>query len=349
MSRRNSASASHSLLHRYPNVHYALNAYNSAVHHYNQEVRAAAGGLSAPAAPPTRHLDKARADFLAAVATLPDAESRKVYMDEYERTHVERYNGPSKRRKKSSSADLYADTDYAAGTSYEDGPESLHLRELLADAKRAVKKSAAKKSAAKKSDLVMTPALARAIATLDEEKSKIRENRRRKNASFTLHQTYGSGHGDRTLTQAFYAMLNKLYPGSTPVPIPPESQVHPKHDVETQTFIFVDFAVRKIAPIALRAARLKVEGAKLEKLKQITNKETADAAANAAAYAYEDVAAFADAGVHNAAYDAAADAVSHAADAVDDAAVAAAHATHYAAKLNPDATWAAVNEMLQAL
>ncbi len=185
--------------------------------------------------------------------------------------------------------------------------------------------------------------------------------RRRKNASFTLHQTYGSGNGDRALIQAFYAKLNALIPGSTPVPIPPESHVHPGHDAETQKYIFADYAVRKIAPIALRAMGLKVQGAALEQLEPITNEKTAAEAAAAADAAAAHAVHYARAAHDFAAADAAADAAKAAVSAAFYARAAydhtaprfaAAHAAAsaaFAAELNPDATWAAVSEMLQAL
>ena len=209
----------------------------------------------------------------------------------------------------------------------------------------------------------------------------------RDNATFTLDQTYGSGHGDRSLIQAFYYFLDEFFPGDTPIPIPPESHVHPKHDAKKQAFIFADFLVRKIAPITLRVAGLKVQGAKLERLKQITDEKTARAAGSAAGRIQDNVRvqpewvlAAADDVVHDlfddsarpvvltaerAAYDAAAAAFAAAHVAVQPEGVLApadyaratantialkvADAAYYAAKVNPDATWAAVNEMLQAL
>ena len=77
---------------------------------------------------------------------------------------------------------------------------------------------------------------------------------RRKNADFTLDQTYGAGHGDRSLIQAFYEYLDLRYFGDTPVPIPPASNVRPTHPAQTQALICADYIVRKFAPIALRAA-----------------------------------------------------------------------------------------------
>jgi len=186
----------------------------------------------------------------------------------------------------------------------------------------------------------------------------------RKNATFTLDKTYGSGHGDRSLIHYFYARLNGRYPDDTPIPIPPESQIHPQHDTETQTFIFADFAIRKIAPIALRAVGLTQLAAALEQLDPITNKKTAAVASDraravaaVAAKAQRDLrlphGAFgaADAAFVGAYYVAnPTDVAARAHRAFADAVVgAAASAVANAAELDPDATWAAVNEMLQAL
>ena len=189
---------------------------------------------------------------------------------------------------------------------------------------------------------------------------------RRKNATFTFDLTYGSGHGDRSLVQAFYRKLNELYPGATPIPIPPESQIHPKHDAETQTYIFADFAVRKIVPIGFRALGLTTHAAKLEKLDQIISRESA-ATASTAASATDDTLRRDPASSAEAAYlarataravaraDAACDADHTAAwraaglDARAYAVYEVAYVANVAAKLDHGATWEAVNEMLQAL
>ena len=71
---------------------------------------------------------------------------------------------------------------------------------------------------------------------------------RRKNATFTIDQTYGSGHGDRKLVRIFYNELDKLYPDDTPIPIPPEWNVRPARDLVTQARIFADYAVTPFAP-----------------------------------------------------------------------------------------------------
>jgi hypothetical protein len=196
---------------------------------------------------------------------------------------------------------------------------------------------------------------------------------KRNNASFTGSPLSGHGSGSRTLVEAFYAVINEEIPGSTPVPIPHPESVHPKHDEETQIFIFADYVVRKIAPIALDAAGLKTYATELRDLPEIVDGATAAHAERAAAYAAEhadiaagDAAYFGDATVARRRLDADR-AVSDAAHgAVIVAIRVAAHAFHHnytvipiaspaarsacaAAKLNPDETWAAVTEMLAAL
>ena len=197
---------------------------------------------------------------------------------------------------------------------------------------------------------------------------------RRKNATFTLDRRTG----DRTLIQAFYAELNRLYPGATPIPIPPESHVNPKHDVKTQKYIFADLAVLKIAPIALRVAGLEDLAAKFKKLDPITDEKTAYKAytfvrddvvrttankADSARYfahkaegdAYRAARAAREAayGAHYAVQNAADAAKAEAGYAFDanaaDAVTSAARAAYQAAESNPEATWEAVHEMLQAL
>jgi hypothetical protein len=182
--------------------------------------------------------------------------------------------------------------------------------------------------------------------------------KRRKNADFTGSALHSGG----TLVDAFYKNIKKEIPGKTPVPIPPPASVHSKHDAQTQAFIFADYAVRKLVPISLEAAGLKTEASKLRKLPKIVDKATAHAADvavyRAGAYA-DDAAAAVGGGMGVGAYAAAA-AATHAADkskyATDRAGDYAAAAgltgyiaARYAAALNPEATWEAVNEMLQAL
>jgi hypothetical protein len=180
---------------------------------------------------------------------------------------------------------------------------------------------------------------------------------RRKNASFTGSPL--AGRGTRELVEAFYRVINYKIPGSTPVPIPPPASVHPKHGEEKQAYIFADYAFRKFFPIALDAAGLKAEASKLRKLKKIVNQattETAGDVVNHHAIRNTNYNTANAARAARAAYDAAYDAASAAAyDAAYDAAyrAAAAAAAGYgaaaAAELNPEATWAAVNEMLNEL
>jgi hypothetical protein len=169
---------------------------------------------------------------------------------------------------------------------------------------------------------------------------------RRKNASFTGSPLYG---GPRELVDEFYSSVNREIPGSTPVPIPPPESVHLKHDLNAQAFIFADYAVRKIAPIVVGVLR---------ELPEIVDEDTASRGAyNAKAV----IGQFAPAPAYvTRVVTSAVRTATYAADAVDDdkaaartaarsAARNAAKTACEAAKIDPDATWAAVNEMLQAL
>jgi hypothetical protein len=193
---------------------------------------------------------------------------------------------------------------------------------------------------------------------------------RRKNAEFTrkpLPQTIddlfaefgvsddaSQAQANRRLVDDFYKTMNAKFPADAIVYIPPPESIHPKLSVAQQGFVFADYAVRQIAPIALDATGVKYQAAKLRKLPKIVDKDTSFAAADAA----RDAQNAGDAAFH-AAYDArrvAANAnAARAADATgvhisaDNAAGGAAYAAYYAAKLNPEATWDAVTEMLYTL
>lgn len=111
----------------------------------------------------------------------------------------------------------------------------------------------------------------------------------------------------------------------------------PEHE-QARRYIAADWAVRRFAPIALRAARMEKHATKLESLPEIRDEETR-AAANAAnaAYAAANAAANANAANANAAaaYAAANAAVAYAANAnAANAADAAAYAAAYAANAN---------------
>jgi hypothetical protein len=169
---------------------------------------------------------------------------------------------------------------------------------------------------------------------------------RRKNASFTgsVRSPSDTTRGDPLAT--FYRLIDIRIPGRTPVPIPPNYDVHPRHDAETQAFIFADYAVRKFAPIFLDARGGEddsTSAAKLRKLPKIVNRDTAKAAASSdVARRILGAGGVADEG----------DAFAAARAATYDfnmaASFAAATACH-AAELNPDATWEAVNEMIVEL
>ncbi len=108
----------------------------------------------------------------------------------------------------------------------------------------------------------------------------------RKNATFTLDKAHyntanQSNPANELLLEGFYYGLNADFPGNTPVPIPPQSNVHPMHPLTTQAFICVDYAARVIAPIALAAAGLSTVAAKLKKLRKVTDAQTCETAENA--------------------------------------------------------------------
>lgn len=79
---------------------------------------------------------------------------------------------------------------------------------------------------------------------------------RRKNATFTLDQTYGSGDAPDAFIEAFYAELNERYPGKIALPIPPAAKVRPQVDLRQQEAVFLDFVVRKMSPLLFKAIGL---------------------------------------------------------------------------------------------
>lgn len=95
----------------------------------------------------------------------------------------------------------------------------------------------------------------------------------RDNATFTLDSIYGKPDGaDKHAVQGFYVCLEGLYPDTFPIPIPPKSNVNPTHDEKTQMAILVDYAVRKIAPLAWRTGASPAIGNKLAKSSKFTVK-----------------------------------------------------------------------------
>ena len=179
---------------------------------------------------------------------------------------------------------------------------------------------------------------------------------RRNNASFTGTPLSGDGYGPLNLVEAFYDRINRDIPGDEPVPIPPPESVNPKHNKDSQLFIFVDYAVHAFAPIALDAAGLHSLAAQLRTLTKIVDLKSQRAAARTSREVY-------DAARHESYTDTfGSDEVFFASEAVNAAAICAegggdfaasargaASAAYLAAKLNPEATWEAVNEMLAAL
>ena len=190
-------------------------------------------------------------------------------------------------------------------------------------------------------------------ATLTAKKAKsLHMKKNRDNATFTLDQTYGSGDGDRTLVQEFYARLGKR---DRSIPIPPESQIHPQHDAKTQAFIFADYTVRKIVPIRLRNSGREKYAERFEQLDPITDVETARAAAR---FVGRGPTFPRDYFVHYAIVSAAQAAAYAAAYALDDEfitpdsiAAAVAYAAVNAADLDGDhaAAWKVVNAMLREI
>jgi hypothetical protein len=177
---------------------------------------------------------------------------------------------------------------------------------------------------------------------------------RRKNASFTGTPLSGDGYGHRPAVEFFYEIINKLIPDNTPVPIPPLESVRPKHDEHSQLKVFQNYTVRVIVPIALDAAGLRTKAAKLRKLPEITHRTQLDAIADTEAFmmsARKRCAEGTDFATRCALWSAynALRYVLQTARLDYMSAGKAAVAVFEAAKLNPDATWEAVNEMLRAL
>ncbi len=190
---------------------------------------------------------------------------------------------------------------------------------------------------------------------------------RRKNASFTGSALSGHGDGSRELVEQFYDSINLNIPGSTPVPIPPPESVHPTHDAQTQAYIFADYAIRKLAPIALDEIGLRTEANKLRKLSKIVNRNTAQEGVEAALRAAGEASSVYHANEASSVYNSRlAEEAETAYKVVGFGATTAGKSLEYlvnfrpltfyaadavcnAAKLNPKATWAAVNEMLGAL
>ena len=304
MARRPNANADRQmLLFSAPDVHYLFNAYNRAVHHYNQEVSAAAGGLSAPAAPSTKRLDKARAEFLAAVEALPHGQVRDAYMDEFKNTHVVRYNGPSMRvLDKKIKSTLRKRHAVKSGLAYNPhtvcqdcGQEDAAVRH--ADGHVACFMCGATQSAIETRDNASrarrkNPSMGEARAMVKKLKSlakqgvgALKKHRivYRDNASFTLEdEAYGAGGGDRHLIEEFYTQLDSLFPGDTPALIPHNSDVHPENTLLEQAVTLVNFAVGHIAPLALRTVGLNKEADTLENLATVSDVKTAESAYKAA-------------------------------------------------------------------
>jgi hypothetical protein len=163
--------------------------------------------------------------------------------------------------------------------------------------------------------------------------------------------------------ESFYRRIESYFPEITPVPIPPLNSVHPSANQIDQAFIFADYAARKILPIVLDA--VKVSGArKLRNLPTIVGYDSGMDARKAIEAVSAQMVDMPDAWF--AAY-----AATHAVSTVtildefpdqdisqytiDYASIEGMVATDTAivvanaAKLNPNATWKAVREMLAEL
>ncbi len=185
----------------------------------------------------------------------------------------------------------------------------------------------------------------------------------RDNAIFTGKPMRNGGDGPTGLVELFYSRIESYFPEITPAPIPPLNSVHPSANQIDQAFIFADYAARKILPIVLDA--VKVSGArKLRNLPTIVGYDSGMGARKAIEAVSAQMFDMPDALF--AAY-----AATHAVSTVtildefpdqdiseytiDDASIEGMVATDTAivvasaAKLNPNATWKAVREMLAEL
>ena len=124
-------------------------------------------------------------------------------------------------------------------------------------------------------DTILLNAHGRMPATKKTNRTKTR----RTNAKYTVHGPSSGGSED--ILDAFYAELEKQFPGDMAIPIPPREQVRGRESAMTQTFILVDHTVRVIAPIALACVGETVGAAKLRQLTAVTNARTAGVAARA--------------------------------------------------------------------
>ena len=190
----------------------------------------------------------------------------------------------------------------------------------------------------------------------------------RKNATFT-----GKPHTRvSTPLVVFYGALDKRYPGNTEIPIPPLETVHTKHGPVDQALIFADFIVRKIAPIALEKLHLDSYAMTLAGCERITDLNSAEAAIELVEAHAVDIEVQPDGRLSPTAYDRASRVATYTLNTVKKAKSAVAQARKgpprgdveqlaieavlnaercisVADELYPDATWAVVNAMLEAL
>lgn len=86
---------------------------------------------------------------------------------------------------------------------------------------------------------------------------------------------YGTASGgDRTLLAAFYRRLNDLFADDDEIPIPLPRNVKPQFDREKQSFLFADCAIRTLFPIGLAHFGLLDMAATLRDLPKIADRAT---------------------------------------------------------------------------
>jgi hypothetical protein len=191
----------------------------------------------------------------------------------------------------------------------------------------------------------------------------MRHKSARDNATFTGKPMRNGGDGPTGLVELFYRRIESYFPESTPVQIPPLNSVHPSANQIDQAFIFADYAARKILPIVLDAVKVS-GGRKLRNLPTIVGYDSLKEALKATEAVSAQMVGTQD-------FWLAAYAASHAVstvtildefpdhdiseDTIDYHSIEGMVATDtaivvgIAAKLNPNATWKAVREMLAEL
>lgn len=102
----------------------------------------------------------------------------------------------------------------------------------------------------------------------------------RKNAIFTLDKTYNAGGGDLEFCREFYLRLEQVYPGATPVPIPPVWNVRPRLDATAQAFVCGEFLINVLAPRLLDKFGAVDRANEIRLLRVVGDADSAQAAAH---------------------------------------------------------------------